>query len=67
MFNIIEKQNREASTLKHGENIFHEALSGGENYYHVVTEDGNFYDIAYTKNLEFVPEKYRNAKKGIEV
>ena len=67
MFSIIGKQNREASTLKHGENIFHEALSDGENYYHVVTEDGNFYDIAYRKNLEFVPEKYRNAKKGIEV
>ncbi len=67
MFHILEKQNREATTLKHGENIFHEALSKGENYFHVVTDDGKFYDIAYTKNNDLVPEHYRNIKKGIEI
>ena len=67
MLNILEKQNCDATTLKHGENIFHEALNGGENYYHVVTEDGKFYDLAYVKNNDFVPEHYRNIKKGIEI
>ena len=67
MFNILDKQNCDATTLKHSENIFHEALNGKENYYHVVTEDGKVYDIAYTKNNDMVPEHYRNIKKGIEI
>ena len=67
MFEILEKQNREAMTLKHSENIFHDALSKGENYYHVATADGNFFDIAYIKNNDLVPEHYRNIKKGIEI
>ena len=67
MFKIIERQNRDATTLKHGENIFHEALNGKENYYHVATADGKFYDIAYIKNNDMVPEHYRNIKKGIDI
>ena len=67
MFNVLEKQNRDATTLNHGENIFHDALSGKENYYHVATEDGKFYDIAYTKNNDLVPEHYRNIKKGLDI
>ena len=67
MFKICEKQNRTAPTLKHGENIFHEALSKGEKYYHVVTDDGKIYDIAYTKNNDLVPEKYRKIKQGFDI
>ena len=67
MFKILEKQNLEATTLKHDENIFHEALSKGENYYHVVTADGKFYDISYTKNNDLVPEKYRKIKPGFDI
>ena len=67
MFQILEKQNRPATTLKHGENIFHEALSKGENYFHVVTDDGKFYDIAYIKNNDLVPERYRKMKSGFDI
>lgn len=67
MFDVLEKQNRTATTLKHGENIFHEALSRKENYYHVVTEDDRAYDIAYTKNNDTIPENYRKVKAGIEI
>ena len=67
MFQVLEKQNRPATTLKHGENIFHEALNGGEEYYHVTTADGQGYDIVRTNNLAFIPENFLNAKKGIEV
>ena len=67
MFHILEKQNLPATTLKHGENIFHEALSKCENYFHVFTDDGKFYDIAYTKNNDLVPEKYRKIKQGFDI
>ena len=67
MFQILGKQNRSATTLKHGENIFHEALSKGENYFHVVTDDGKFYDIAYIKNNDTVDEKYRKIKTGFDI
>ncbi len=67
MFTILEKQNLPATTLKHSENIFHEALDGKENYYHVVTEDGTEYDIAYTKNNDIAPENYRKIKGNIDV
>ncbi len=67
MFNIIPKADCAATTLKHSENIFHEALCLKESYYHVETEDGEEYDISYVKNNDLVPENYRNAKKGIEI
>lgn len=67
MFQILEKQNRPATTLKHSKNIFHEALSKKENYFHVVTNDGKFYDIAYIKNNDTVAEKYRKIKQGIDI
>lgn len=67
MFNIIPKADCAATVLKHGENIFHEALNDGGKYFHVVTEDGQSYDIAYIKNNDLVPENYRNAKKGIDI
>ena len=67
MFKVLEKQNRAATTLKHGENIFHEALNGKEDYYHVLTADGRDYDLAYIKNNDTVPEHYRNNKKGIDI
>lgn len=67
MFEIQTRKNIAATTLKDGENIFHEALTKGENYYHVKTENGQDYDIAYIKNNNFVPENYRNVKKGIEI
>ncbi len=67
MFQIIEKQNRPATTLKHGKNLFHEALSKGESYFHVVTDDGKSYDISYTKNNDLVPEKYRKMKQGFDI
>ena len=67
MFQILEKQNRPATTIQHGENIFHDALSKGENYYHVVTNDGKFFDIAYIKNNDTVPEKYRKNKPSLDI
>lgn len=67
MFNIISKSDCSGSTLKHSENVFHEALNGKENYYHVITDCNQDYDIAYIKNNDMVPENYRNAKKGIEI
>lgn len=67
MFDIIEKQNREATALHHGENIFHDALMGKEKYYHVITNDGKDYDISYRKNNDLLPENYRNGKKGIDI
>lgn len=67
MFKIIPKKDCNATTLKHGENIFHEALAKKENYYHVITESGQNYDLAYIENDEMIPENYRNAKKGLEI
>ncbi len=67
MFKIIPKADCSATVLKHGENIFHEALRLKENYYHVVTENGEEYDISYIKNNDLVPENYRNIKKGIDI
>lgn len=67
MFEIQAVKNIVAPTLPHGENIFHAALNDGGKYFHVVIDDKKFYDIAYTKNNELVPENYRNLKKGIEI
>lgn len=50
----IEKYNpeKEAKTLKHSVNVFHEALADGGNYYHVSNSAGD-YDISYKMNQEW--------------
>ncbi len=67
MFDIVPKDEREAITLKHGKNIFHDALCKKEIYYHVSTDCGKDYDIVYFKNNDLFPENYREIKKGIEI
>ncbi|MBR3735659.1 MAG: hypothetical protein IKN07_07240 [Lachnospiraceae bacterium] len=64
MLNITEKSNEELLTLKHGANVFHEALScvkQGEVRFHVVDENGEVpaYDLVYTANMLLFPEHVR--------
>ncbi len=66
MFKIFQRAARDATELKHGANIFHEALNNGEKYFHV-TDGGQRYDLAYIKNNDMLPENYRKVKKGIDV
>ena len=56
MLNIVEKSNEELITLKHGANVFHDALDKvkeGETRFHVTDETGVFcdYDLVYTANI----------------
>lgn len=68
MFDIIKKDEKiEASTLKHGKDVFHEALAGNMSYYHVSNQEGADYDLKYTKNNDLVPQNYRENKKGIDI
>ena len=68
MFDIIKMDEKiEASTLNHGENVFHEALEKGQSYYHVINQDGTDYDLKYAKNNDLVPQNYRENKKGIDI
>ena len=66
MFKVIPKRDCDAVVLRHSDNIFHEALPGKDTYYHVLN-DGRDYDILYIKNNDMLPEKYRSAKKGIDI
>ena len=68
MFDIIKKDEKiEASTLKHGKDVFHEALLGNMSYYHVSNQEGTDYDLKYIKNNDLVPQNYRENKKGIDI
>ncbi|MBR4776058.1 MAG: hypothetical protein IK007_00440 [Lachnospiraceae bacterium] len=64
MFNIVEKNTEELITLKHGKNVFHEALSKikeGEMRFHVTDDEKKVpdYDIVYTANMLLFPENVR--------
>ena len=64
MLNITEKNNEELITLKHGANVFHDALAGvkeGETRFHVTDETGSVpdYDLVYTANMLLFPEQVR--------
>ena len=64
MLNIVEKNNEELIILKHGVNVFHEALckvKDGETRFHVTDETGAVcdYDLVYTANMFLFPEQVR--------
>ena len=64
MLNIVERTDEKCVTLKHGDNVFHEALSlvrKGETHFHV-TDDKKAvpdYDLVYTANMLLFPEQVR--------
>ena len=62
MLNIAERSEEELITLKHGANVFHDALAlvkGGETRFHVTDETGRVpdYDLVYTLNMRLFPEQ----------
>ncbi len=62
MLQIVEKTKGIHTVLRHGEKVFHEALSlvkKGETYFHVDCGDGHGYDLAYVTNMEVFPEQLR--------
>ncbi len=64
MLNIAERSNEELITLKHGINVFHDALARvreGETRFHVTDESGRVpdYDLVYTANMLLFPEQVR--------
>ena len=64
MLNIAEKNDEELITLKHGVNVFHEALDKvreGETRFHVTDGSGAVpdYDLVYTANMLLYPEQVR--------
>ena len=64
MFKILEPKNLQAQTLKHSENIFHEALEKGGKYYHVACENGD-YDIELIENDSLINKAFtQKAKVG---
>ncbi|MBQ9518572.1 MAG: hypothetical protein IJR59_01600, partial [Firmicutes bacterium] len=64
MFKILETQNVRAQTLKHSENVFHEALGKGGKYYHVACESGD-YDIELIENDSLIYKAFtKKAKVG---
>ncbi len=65
MLSIVERNEEELTTLKHGENVFHDALSRvpeGEIRFHVTDESGSVadYDLLYTENMLLFPEQTRS-------
>ena len=64
MLNIIERTDEKLTTLKHGANVFHEALAmvrEGETHFHV-TDDNKAvpdYDLSITQNMMLFPEQAR--------
>ncbi|MCR5487889.1 MAG: hypothetical protein K6F35_10235 [Lachnospiraceae bacterium] len=64
MLNIIERNEEDLSTLKHGINVFHDALSKvreGETRFHVTDETDTVpdYDLVYMDNMLLFPEQTR--------
>ena len=64
MLNIVERNNEELVVLKHGRNVFHEALAkikDGEMRFHVTDDEKNVpdYDLVYTANMLLFPEHVR--------
>lgn len=64
MLNITEKNHEDLITLKHGVNVFHDALikvKEGETRFHVTDETGSVpdYDLVYTANMLLFPEQVR--------
>ena len=64
MLNIVEKSDEQLITLKHGANVFHEALAKvreGEIRFHVTDEKKAVpdYDLVYTQNMMLFPEQVR--------
>ncbi len=64
MLNFAERNNEELITLKHGINVFHDALAKvakGETRFHVTDEKGIVpdYDLVYTANMLMFPEQVR--------
>ncbi len=56
MLNIVERNDEDLVTLKHGGNVFHDALKlvlDGETRIHVTDEEGKIpdYDLEYTENM----------------
>ncbi len=56
MLNIVERNDEDLVTLKHGGNVFHDALKlvlDGETRIHVTDEEGDIpdYDLEYTENM----------------
>ncbi len=67
MFEIEEKKDIAAPELKLTKSLFHDALIQGKEHYHVKGQNGLEFDIHYVKNNDYVPEKYKNNKKGIDI
>ncbi|MCR5008845.1 MAG: hypothetical protein K6A76_09740 [Oribacterium sp.] len=64
MLNIVDKNQDDLTTLKHGINVFHDALSmvrKGETRFHVTDESGSVpdYDLVYTANADLIPAQAR--------
>ncbi len=64
MLNILESNKEELTTLDHGRNVFHDALSKvreGETRFHVKDPEGKVedYDLVYTDNMLLFPENVR--------
>ncbi|MDO4805184.1 MAG: hypothetical protein Q4A32_10245 [Lachnospiraceae bacterium] len=64
MLNITERTDGEFITLRHGANVFHEALAlvrEGETHFHVTDEKKAVpdYDLVYTHNMMLFPEQAR--------
>ena len=58
MFTIIDyDKEREAKTLEHSSQIFHQALADGDSYYHVYHDSGPSYDILYKGNTEWLGDR----------
>ncbi len=64
MLNIVEKNTEELITLKHGPNVFHDALKHvkeGDVRFHVNDPEGKVpdYDLQYIDNMMLFPEQAR--------
>lgn len=64
MLKIAERNDDRLMSLKHGDTVFHDALSyvrEGENRFHVTDESGTVpdYDLVYINNMDLYPEQTR--------
>lgn len=64
MLNIVERADGSFRTLKHGANVFHEALAmvrEGETHFHVTDDQKAVpdYDLVYTPNMLLFPDQIR--------